>query len=973
MLDQKEPQKGTTRETLRTRVQKAWTLLKSPRADPQYWNLPQGLSHRIDSNKDSLKDKIRRLRHRNKGAAPPVPQKSSKLQFPDPIHGENPHLNPVPPRSAPSVRPPLKVDNPGPAFDENQNPLGGEHSVFYETAEEREARNKETQRECDIRTASDRFLAQRRQKHLRNSVIGRAPPFSKAYMEEEARRLALIRKRTAEVNPRASRLNIKETLMFRRKPRVVVDPKELGLPIKGAPVFQWDRALLSSKKMPNFAVNEHGDEEIPMSRTSTVPTASPEAIQSQGHPAEEYPADEAHPQQVDLTIYERPKPLVEHAAEAGSATQAFGPVLLNNQSARDLPHSYNETFASRGGPSDDSSSDYSDKLESDENLQTARINTSNQNSEYHAELYRKELRVIPNSADTSDNELQPSPAGPRPDTLTRALALRPSRAGSGMVAPVIKPNNAFEEVDQKRREAWELAENLLTGKVIVPSVAPPNMEFTTENVFPYLKMLGALEEEQRSDQLTEASAQEEEQRSDHLTEASAQEEEQRSDQLREASVLSPAPASSRPNNRGYRRHDAQELTPQVFNSFREPVGNEHNDTFGNEYRSQAPSPYLGTTGGIATTPLSSGSVVQGGRVKAVVSRSGNVVARAQGLIPQDLEQSRDTTQSGHRLQGVPPQFCDGPGTSRIPRMNQSRAPELRQAQLQPEYSSGRLPHNHQSGRYWPREKGIRSPRVNCEDSEEETRLSQDGPYPKLPGRSQRSVEETPQRSRQRAASALTEGSRHRNTPVQNEQRERNRHVSEQGRRQGEGSPYMSSALRNEWSRRNQPSSNQAREHGDGSDYRGSALQNEMVRRAQLRGQGQDLPPLGQDRSHIPYDSRSQLAQRPTGVLYGSEAIGSSTSEQAFAARNRGFIEEQTRSQEGQRQQGRIHIPSKQFGVIYTTAPIQHMANEAEESLFREGYGWRPLMPARQPHIPNRGGQNNRLAGAGGRSGNVGCC
>jgi hypothetical protein len=378
--------------------------------------------------------------------------------------------------------------------------------------------------------------------------------------------------------------------------------------------------------------------------------------------------------------------------------------------------------------------------------------------------------------------------------------------------------------------------------------------------------------------------------------------------LKEASVPSPAPASSRPNHRGYRRHDAQEMIPQVSNSIREPV--RQNNSFTNEYRSQVPSPYLGTTGGIATTALSSGSVVQGGRVEAVVSRSGNVVARARGLIPQDLERSRDTTQSGHRLQGVPPQFCDGPGTSRIPRMNQPRAPELRQAQLQPEFLPGRLPHNHQSGSYRPKEKGIRSPRVNFEDSEEETRLSQDGPYPKLPGRSQRLVEETSQRPRQRAASALTEGSRHRNTPLQNEQRERNRHVSEQGRRQGEGSPYISSALRNEWRRRNQPSSNQAREHGDGSDHRDTALQNELVRRAQLRDQGQDLQPLGQGRSHIPYDSRSQLAQRPAGVLYRSEAIGSSTSEQTFAARNRRFIEEQTRSQEGQRQQGRIHIPSK---------------------------------------------------------------
>jgi hypothetical protein len=374
-LDEKLSQQSretTKKENFKDRIHRTWTLLKNPKADPEFLNLPRGINNRIDPDKDPLRDKIRRgLRRRKKSTAPPVRQENLIPQFPIPIHRAIPSAEQLPPRNAPSIKPQLIFDNPGPAFDEWQNPSGAEHSVFYETAEEREQRNQATQRQRAIREASDRFLAQRRQKHIRNSIIGRAPPLSKRYIAEEAKRLAWKVNRASQMmlDPKEPGFPMKRASVIRKRPRVEVDPKELGLPVKGARYFQWDRAFLSKKKVLNLSVHKHEDEKAAMDSTSNVQTEE------------------------------------RHLAEENHAR-----------------------VASWHDGSDNGSSDYGEKTESDEDSCVGRVNETNQNSEHYADLYRRELGTIP-GRETEDDQPQPSLRSPHYGSSTEPVLALSSDIG----------------------------------------------------------------------------------------------------------------------------------------------------------------------------------------------------------------------------------------------------------------------------------------------------------------------------------------------------------------------------------------------------------------------------------------------------------------------------------------------------------------------------------------------------------------
>jgi hypothetical protein len=215
-------------------VHNAKRFLKDParKVDPRFANLPAGLNRRIQSRRDPLRHRADRLldkfriqklnpseqkRHEKRVAAPDLTKKG---------------LAPAPERYIPNIRP-VKDFVSTTAFDEWDNPLGGETQVFSLSPEEVKAKADINWKNHDWRQKSDQVLKMAGRSHINDPCIGRAPPLSREQLD---RRMVLRARRDPA-----------ETLQVPRTPVIPdINPKELQ-PEPGSRAFVWDYVLLSQR------------------------------------------------------------------------------------------------------------------------------------------------------------------------------------------------------------------------------------------------------------------------------------------------------------------------------------------------------------------------------------------------------------------------------------------------------------------------------------------------------------------------------------------------------------------------------------------------------------------------------------------------------------------------------------------------------------------------------------------------------
>lgn len=674
------PSEGTTKKgILRRKAHHAWTLLKNPRADPDFYHLPPGLNNRIDPNKDPLRDKLHRLRRRKKKTARPIHQDNLRQQFPHPIHWPAPDINRASPRRAPAVGSHIVFDSIGPAFDKHDNPLGGEHSVMHERADGREKRNQATQRELGIRASSDRFLAQRKQKHIRNSLIGRAPPLPKRFIAEEVNRLAW---RSKEI------------------PRVEADPTKLGLPIKGARVFQWDHAILARKNVPSFPGIDDNEETDVSSSTSTA--GSEATLDQGGDLAEEHDSiHQAHVEHNESTILDPSDLLTWRVAKVDSSTRSFSPVSASNLSGRGASFTYNERSPSHLRDPNSDSSDYGEELDSDDGFRNVKVNnTSDQNSEYHAEFYRRELEVL--SSSRSDSYSEADSVSPLSRISTRFVPPSSSDQRQTNQALVVALNNMLEQ-------------DLET----TPTTGQREGDLST-TAFPFAKSVGLEDASQRERGVLHVPA------------------------------FSPDMISVKSDLGLHRPHNAHYAPPQLSSSLfnRSSIGSSQSVT--QQQHSPNSTLNLGTTNGerlpIKTSPH---SARRRDIEEPEYCRSGSVVENhAPAALNYQLP--RDTAHLGYRVRSmrVSLHSLDKPD---MPYISELREPLPRRPILprqtsfvKPELDGSRDQDLH-------RRETRHSPREN---SEKNISLSQDGPYPADPGRKLLAMEDFSRPSNRRVTTAF---------------------------------------------------------------------------------------------------------------------------------------------------------------------------------------------------------------------------
>jgi hypothetical protein len=669
---------GTTKkDILRRKAHRAWTLLRNPRADPDFYHLPRGLNNRIDPNKDPLRDKLCRLRRRKKKTTPPMHQDNLRQQFPYPIHWPAPDINRASPRRAPAVGSQMVFDSIGPAFDKHDNPLGGEHSVMHERADGREQRNQATQRERGIRASSDRFLAQRKQKHIRNSLIGRAPPLPKYFIAEEVNRLAW---RAKEI------------------PRVEVDPTKLGLPIKGARVFQWDHAILARKNVPSFPRMEDNEETDVYSSTST---ASSEATLDQGGDLAEGDDSihQAHVEHIESTILDPSDLLTWRVAKVDSPTQSFSPVSVSNLSGKGASFTYSERPPSHLRKPNSDSSDYGKELDSDDSFRNVKVNnTSDQNSEYHAEFYRRELEVL--SSSRSDNYSQADSMSQLSRISTRFISPSSLDQRQTNQTLVVAPNNMLEQ----DLETTPLGHS--EGDI-------------SKTVFPFAKSVGLEDELQRERGLLDVCA------------------------------LSPDMTSRKSNLGLHRRHNAHSAPPQPSSSLLSSASIGSSQSVTQQYHSQNSTLNLGTTKG-ERLPIktSTHSARLGDIEEPEYCRSGSVVEN-HAPVALNYQLSRDTSHLGYRVRSMQ-NSLHGLDKPDMPYISELGKPLPRRPMLPRQTSFDKAQQNGYRDQYLHRREIRHSPR---ETLEENIPLSQDGPYPTNPVRKQLAIEDFSRPSNRRVTTA----------------------------------------------------------------------------------------------------------------------------------------------------------------------------------------------------------------------------
>ena len=367
---------GARNDTLKKKIRHAWIVRKNPQVDPDFAHLPRGLNKRIKANKDPFRDKLHRLRRRKKEVARPIPLYELPQQCPEPIYWPAPNIDRYPPRCAPPITPQLVFDNPGPAFDRDQNPLGGEHSILYEEEAVRDQRNQATQQALKDRAISDRLLAFRGQGHIRNSIIGRAPPLSRRYIEEEVQRLAL---EPAE----------------EQKTAVAVDPSTLGLPANGARPFQWDHALLQSKSMPDFHDRHQDDHGFGLYSALSADSFTRPPTRRAGLTEIHSSMHHSQGERKEATISASAALIGQWMATAESTAEPSNHIPIRRRYV--VADNHGKKNTSRFDKFSDGGSDYGEIADCDDGYHIDHVNNVSYSSEHHAEIYRREIETLDGS------------------------------------------------------------------------------------------------------------------------------------------------------------------------------------------------------------------------------------------------------------------------------------------------------------------------------------------------------------------------------------------------------------------------------------------------------------------------------------------------------------------------------------------------------------------------------------------------
>ncbi|TAQ89694.1 hypothetical protein B7494_g1949 [Chlorociboria aeruginascens] len=257
-----EPPRTIRQKLRRTKIQTK-ALLKNPKVDLQFAQLPRGVNNKIEEDKDPLKDKYRRWRNPPPKSQPPTPwniydepeKRSYYVAAPNLRAKEG--VEPAPPRLAPVIKPQAEFKS-GPTYDEWCNPFGGEHAEFNLSPEERAQRIAEVDADVALRKESDAYLRRQGRSHLNDWKIGRPPPMSRRLLDEPIKR-------------RASRAKRRQSDLFKIPETPIipeVDPKDLR-PSPGDRPHLWDRAFLSNKTSVAFSNKAEGN--IPTSAEASSP------------------------------------------------------------------------------------------------------------------------------------------------------------------------------------------------------------------------------------------------------------------------------------------------------------------------------------------------------------------------------------------------------------------------------------------------------------------------------------------------------------------------------------------------------------------------------------------------------------------------------------------------------------------------------------------------------------------------------
>ena len=576
--------------------------------------------------------------------------------------------------------------NPGPAFDDYENPLGGEHSVLYERKEGREQRNHATQLALRDRSVSDRFLACRAQRHVRNFLIGRAPPLSRRYIQKEVKRLASA---TSE------------------EPQVEADPMPLGLPVDGARGFQWDRALLPSKSVPDFHAHGNNKDDDLYSTSvagSSECTRTPEddpveednsRCQTQGGPSQ--------PAISDSTAL-----ITEWIDGVGSTAELSGQTSINYQSA--VPCSYRESSAGHADLSNEDSSDYGEESEPDDGYGINNVDNIGYSSEHHAEIYRREIETLSGSEPESDPPA--SSICSLSATSTPVVSpMLPDQPHDAQI-PVASPNNILEQVEIETVVVVELATYGMAQRVITPTFGSGNGEVSK----PISSGMMSLGSERRA-------------------------------QWGRSSFKTPSPANPLQSGTGDCHQDNSRQTLAVISD------RSVNPGFPGRGRS-------GTHRNHSQTPLPFGTARREPQIVnaySYVSRlrnreqtkhieSTNVLQTPATLGELNCHLPRYARRLDPHMQRVQNPLNES-HRSLIPLAHRRVQPHPQKPKFPAEPSLGRPSQESLHDQYLFRERTTYFPK---EDSEDDIPLAQDGPYPKIPGHNLPSIEELTCPARRRA-------------------------------------------------------------------------------------------------------------------------------------------------------------------------------------------------------------------------------
>ena len=700
---------GIKRRTLRTKIWRAWMKLNTPEVDPDFSHLPRGLDKRIDPNKDPLRDKLRRLRRRRKKSTPPTHVNERPQQCPEPIHWPAPVIDKSPPRCAPPVRPHMAFKDPGPAFDDYENPFGGEHSVLYEREEGRERRNQATQLALRDRSVSDRFLARRAQRHVRNSLIGRAPPLSRRYIQKEVKRLASAASEESQVE---------------------ADPIPLGLPVDGARGFQWDRAILPSKSVPDF--HAQGNNKDNYLYSASVVGSSGCTRTSEDNPVEEDKSrfrTQREPSQP--AISDSMALITEWMDGVGSTAEVSNQTSINYQSA--MPCGYGESSASHADLSNEDTSNYGEESDADDGYCINNVDNVGYSSEHHAEIYRREIEML------SESEPESDPCG----SSTCSLSATSTPVVSPMLpdqlhnaqTPITSPHNVLEHVETETGAVVTFATDDMAQQVMMLTLGSGRVE-ASKPLSSGLVSLGSERRAQRGRSLFKTPSPTHPLQS-NTRDCHEDNARQTLPMIRDKSV---DPGFHQCGSLG--THGNHSEIPLLFGFARGEPQVINASSYVSKLRNREQTKHAESTHGVQTP--------------ATLEELNYHLPRAAMRLDYHIQRVQITLDESHKSH-IPLVHRHIRRRSQNPRFQAERSlGKLSQGSLHDQYSFGRCT------AYSPKE-----------DSNDDIPLAQDGPYPKIPGRNLPSIEELTCPARRRATTTHSSSS-------QGTQQERDKHRTLEG-------------------------------------------------------------------------------------------------------------------------------------------------------------------------------------------------